>query len=325
MRVLFAGGSEISLPSLRRTAENHEVAAVLTHPDKPAGRGRKYVQNPVKAEALALDLPVLEAEKLDLELREQVAGLEPEILVVVSYGKIFGPKFLSLFPRGGINLHPSLLPKYRGPSPIQAAILDGDSKTGITVQRLAPAMDSGAVLEQEEVPLSGGETAGSLTERVAGPGAEMLLRVLDRIEAGIERETPQAEAEATYCSLVSKKDAVIDWTEAAIQIARGVRAYSPWPKARTTFRGNPLFILEAEAVDAEATGAPGVSEKISGPGTEAPGKVTGVDKNSGILIQTGNGTLKVKRLQLGGKKPLDFTSFLNGVHGFIGTVLGAEE
>ena len=317
MRVLFAGGSEISLPSLRRTAENHDVLSVLTHPDKRAGRGRKQIQNPVKAEALNLDIPVLEAEKLDSEVREQVRRLAPEILVVVSYGKIFGPEFLRVFPRGGINLHPSLLPKYRGPSPIQAAILGGDDKTGITVQRLAPAMDSGAVLEQEEVPLTGRETAVSLAERVAGPGAEMLLRVLSRIEEGNEREVPQSEEQATYCTLVTKQDAVIDWGKSAVRIDREVRAYYPWPKARTSFDGTPLFILEAEPL--ELSTASGAGEG------EPPGRVAGVDKGSGILIQTGNGTLIVKRLQLGGKKPLDWKSFLNGVHGFIGTVLGAEE
>ncbi|MFP4564762.1 MAG: methionyl-tRNA formyltransferase [Spirochaetia bacterium] len=313
MRVLFAGGSQISVPSLRKIAENHDVVSVLTHPDKRAGRGRKSSQNPVKAEALLLDLPVLETEKLDADFREQAEKLDPEILVVVSYGKIFGPKSLSLFPRGGVNLHPSLLPKYRGPSPIQAAILSGDEKTGITVQRLAPAMDSGAVLEQEEIPLSGRETAGELTDRVAGPGAEMLQRVLARIEAGTERETPQAEDEATYCTLITQEDAVIEWGRSAVQIDREVRAYNPWPKARSSFSGKPLFILEAEPA--------GPGDNPAGP----PGKVTGVDKNSGILVQTGNGTLSLKRLQLGGKKPLDWKSFLNGVHGFVGTVLGAEE
>ena len=313
MRVLFAGGSEISVPSLRRVAENHDVVSVMTHPDKRAGRGRKRSVNPVKAEALRLDLPVLEAEKLDADFREQIERLDPEILVVVSYGKIFGPKFLSLFPFGGVNLHPSLLPKYRGPSPIQAAILGGDEVTGITVQRLAPAMDSGAVLEQEEIPLTGRETAGELTERAAEPGARMLLRVLDRIEAGTVRETPQAEEEATYCTLISRADAEIDWTRSAVRIDREVRAYNPWPKAKSTFRGAPLSILEA---DPDTSG---------GRPKEVPGKVTGVDKNSGILVQTGNGTLRVKRLQLGGKKPLDWKSFINGVHGFIGTVLGAEE
>ena len=310
LRVLFAGTPEMAVPSLVRIAEQHPIVGVLTAKDQEVGRGRKIVSSPVKQKAIELGLQVLTPEKLDGVLREQVRNLSPDILVVVAYGKIFGPKFLDLFPRGGINLHPSLLPKYRGPSPIPEAILRGDPKTGITIQKITLHMDAGPILLQEVIPLNGTETTLSLTRYCAERGAELLVQVLKEIEMGTVQEIPQDESQATYCKLITKEDGEIHWSIPAVQIERMVRAYNPWPTAWTWYRGTILKILEASVFH------PSSQE-------ERAGKVVGVDKEKGILVQTGQGILAIGRLQLQSRKALDFASFLNGERNIIGTILGA--
>ncbi|GAB4363845.1 MAG: methionyl-tRNA formyltransferase [Spirochaetales bacterium] len=309
LRVLFAGTPEMAIPSLVRIAKAHPVVGVLTAPDQVAGRGRRVLPSPVKQEALRLGLPVWTPEKLDGAIRQQVGALSPEILVVVAYGKIFGPKFLSLFPRGGINLHPSLLPRYRGPSPIPAAILRGDAETGITIQKISLRMDAGPILLQEVIPLQGTETTASLTKYCAERGAELLVQVLEEIERGVAKEVPQEESQATYCRLLRKEDGNIDWSLPVSEIERMVRAFDPWPTAWTVHRGEVLKILGASIFH------PSSREDL-------PGKVIGVDKKKGILVQTGEGILAVHRLQLQSRKALDFSSFLNGERDFIGVVLG---
>lgn len=316
LRVLFAGTPDIAVPSLEAVAAGHTVVGVLTNPDRDAGRGRKTAESPVKTAAAALGLPVFQPEKLDTAFRLVVQVLAPDILAAVAYGRIFGPKFLALFPRGGINLHPSLLPRYRGPAPINAAILNGDRETGITVQRLAPRMDAGDILLQERMPLSGRETAGSLTALAAEKGALLLARALDLIAAGAETPVPQDEAAATYCSLLSKEQGLIDWRRDAGAIERMTRAYDPWPGARTFFRGDSLAVLRAAVFG---------DRDLPVAGARPPGKVLGVDKGRGILIQTGKGVLAVEELRLQSRNAMDFRSFLNGTRGFIGSVLGVAE
>ncbi len=310
LKVLFAGTPEMAVPSLVAVAKQYPVVGVLTSPDQEVGRGRKTVPSPVKQKARELGLLVITPEKLDGTVREQVGSLSPEILVVVAYGKIFGPRFLSLFPRGGINLHPSLLPRYRGPSPIPAAILGGDPATGITIQKLALQMDAGPILLQEVIPLNGTETTASLTELCAERGAELLLRVLEGIETGTVKEIPQDEDQATYCKLITKDDGKIQWSTPAVQIERMVRAYDPWPAAWTLYQGAVLKILKASVFHPSKKG-------------EKEGKVIGVDKEKGILVQTGEGILAIHKLQLQARKVLDFASFLNGERDFIGSILGA--
>jgi methionyl-tRNA formyltransferase len=311
LRVLFAGSPDIALPSLRVTAARHKVVGVLTNPDRPAGRGRKTVFSPVKTLALELGLPVFQPERLDSSFRTTLTALEPDILVVVAYGVIFGPKFLECFPRGGVNLHPSLLPKYRGPAPVNAAILNGDPETGITIQRIAREVDSGDIILQERVPLTGRETAASLTALTAERGAVLLSDALDLIVRDAAVYTPQDAGGATYCLRIEKEDGRIDWRRPAVEIERMVRAYSPWPSAWTLYKGETLRILAAGAISGgEATAA------------TPPGKISGVDKGIGILVQTGEGLLVVRELQLQSKKAMDFVSFLNGVRDFSGSVLG---
>jgi methionyl-tRNA formyltransferase len=312
VKILFAGTPEIAVPSLRACAASHTVAGVLTNPDRAAGRGRSVSFPPVKEAALDLGLRVLQPEKPGAAFRETVLALAPEILVVFAYGRIFGPRFLECFPRGGVNVHPSLLPRYRGPSPIPAAILGGDSRTGITIQSLAPQMDAGDIILQESFPLTGKETTGSLTAAAAEKGAELLAKALNLIAEGKASRVPQDAAAASYCGLLTRQEAKIDWKAGAAHIERMIRAFDPWPGAWTDFKGAALRILAAEAL-----ARPAGEETLSAPGT-----VTGVDTHRGILIQTGSGLLAVRGLQLQAKMAMDFASFMNGVRGCMGSVLG---
>lgn len=323
MRILFAGTPDMAVPTLHALADAESVVGVLTAPDRSKGRGRRLLPSPVKAAAMERDVPVLQPPRLGAEAREAVRELEPEILVVVAYGRIFGPKFLSLFPRGGINLHPSLLPKYRGPSPIPAAILAGESRTGITVQRVAREMDSGDILRQEELPLSGTETTASLSDYVAREGAKLVLETVRDLAEGRAAPSPQDHDEASYCGLISKQDGEIDWSSSAARIERMTRAYNPWPGAYTFFGDQRLTIWRAEVLPAgpEAAGLAGAAAPGAAEGTN-PGLVLGVDKARGILIQTGDGVLAAQRLQLQSRSAADWQSFLNGARDILNGTLG---
>lgn len=313
MKILFAGTPDIAVPSLKSLAENFEVAGVLTAADKVSGRGRKITAPPVKTAALELGLTVLQPSHLGAEARTEVSALDADLLVVFAYGRIFGPKFLSLFPQGGINMHPSALPSYRGPSPISAAILAGERDTALTVQQLALEMDAGDIIRQTAYPLDGTETTASLTESVALAAAGELVEAVRDVSMGKVQRIPQNNSEATYCRLIAKDDGIIDWDSSAASIERMVRAFTPWPKARTSLGAEALVILEAALAPEDV--------QIDMTSTK-PGTVLGVDKSRGILIQTGNGILAAERLQLASRKPLDFRSFLNGVTMENGTILG---
>jgi len=311
LRVLFAGSPAIAVPSLEAvySQDGIELAGVLTNPDSPKGRHGTPQPTEVAEAAQKLNVSVLKPLKLDSPIREQIGLLNPDILVSFAYGRIFGPKFLSLFPLGGINIHPSLLPKYRGPSPIQAAILNRDTETGITVQTLALEMDQGDILAVEQMPLSGRETASSLSELAAQKGAQLLIEVLIKIANGTITRTAQNHSEASYCALISRDDGLIDWNLSAAQIEAKIRAFDPWPLCRTVHNDRELFILEAGIFKGQ--------EPI-----KSPGQVLGIDKNNGILIQTGDGILSVTRLQYQAKKALFWRDFLNGVRDFSETQLG---
>ncbi len=313
MKVLFAGTPAIAVPSLQAIAVQHQVVGVLTNPDTAAGRKLQTSHSAVKQAALELGLLVLQPEKLDLTAREAVAALGADILVCVAYGFIFGPKFLGLFPLGGINLHPSLLPRHRGPSPLSAAILAGDAESGITVQRLALEMDAGDILVQERFALDGRETTARLTDFAGRQVAGLLLQSLAGLADATLAGKAQNGGQASFCQLIQRQDALIDWGQSADFIDRQVRAYDPWPRAFTTWNGEVLTILESQPV---------VAGEFMNPELAVPGKVLRVDKSKGILVQTGNGLLALRRLQLPAKKALDFQAFANGARGFIGSILG---
>ncbi|WP_455381118.1 methionyl-tRNA formyltransferase [Salinispira pacifica] len=321
MRLLFAGTPPIAVPSLQLLAAKHQIVGVLTAPDRPSGRGRALEPAAVKRAAVELGLPLFQPERLGADARREISPAGAQLLVCVAYGKIFGPRFLALFPQGGLNLHPSLLPRYRGPAPIPAAILAGDDVTGVTIQALAAEMDAGDIYLQRRIALDGSETAGSLSAVAARVGAEALLEVVDAVAAGRAERTPQDHSRATYTHILDKEEGRIDWSLAAEQIERMVRAFDPWPLAFTTLKSLRLNILAASVLARSAENGPDPVSAGAGERSE-PGKVTGVDKKAGILVQTGNGMLSVQKLQLQNRKPLDWKSFLNGVRDLPGTRFG---
>jgi methionyl-tRNA formyltransferase len=318
MRILFAGSPAIAVPAMKSIAalsgEGFELAGLLTRADSPKGRSGK--PEPTECALAALQLPtspisILKPEKLDSPAREQAAALKADLLVSFAYGKIFGPKFLALFPLGGINIHPSLLPQYRGPTPIPAVILNRETATGITIQRLAAELDSGDILVQEKVALHGRETTASLSESMAEKAAELLPAALRSIANGTLRARPQDHSGVTYCSLITREDGLIDWNRSAVEIDARIRAFDPWPLSWTMHENLQLFILQAEVLEENTDNTAAL-----------PGQVLGKDKDKGILIQTGAGILAVSRLQYQTKKALAWKDFLNGARNFLGARLG---
>ena len=321
MRVLFAGSPDIAVPSLIRVSFEHEIVGVLTNPESAKGRGLSLERTPVAEAAYDLfgeKVPILQSERLGAEARAAVSALEPEILVTYAYGRIFGPKFLALFPRGGVNVHPSLLPRYRGPAPIPSAILARDGSTAITVQRLALEMDSGDILGQLVLPLSGTETAEDLSEVAAIMGADLLSQVLEDIREGREKARPQV-GEPSYCTMLRKEDGLVDWRASLLDIDAKIRAFYPWPGAFTYFRGMRLNILEAFPFP-HITFAAGPSSLDFE--DAAPGTILGLDKSRGIMVQTIDGLIALRRLQVQHKKALPYREFANGMRDLAGTVLG---
>jgi methionyl-tRNA formyltransferase len=339
LRVLFAGSPAIAVPSLRALAESclsggpFLFAGVLTNPDRPRGRSLKPEPTDIARAAgmyqaafagQGLAPPeLLKPETLNGQAREAVAALAPDILVSFAYGRIFGPRFMALFPLGGINVHPSLLPKYRGASPVQEAILRRDRVTGVCVQRIAPEMDTGNILACAEIPLDGSETAESLSARAGKTGAALLIETLRGAAAAgtLPGGTPQ-RGEASYCSRLEKKSGRIDWSMNAEVICARIRACTPWPLAYTGHRGETVYILEASPLN---TAPDTVSRSCSGSPDGVPGTVLCADKKNGILIQTGGGILAARRLQYRARKALPWQAFLNGVRDFTGARLGMED
>ena len=335
MRILFIGTPAIAVPSLRAISEMElkgkgvTLAGVLTNPDRPRRHGQAEPSD-VSAAASALDaarkeralppIAQLKPEKLDARAREDVAALSPELLVSFAYGRIFGPRFLALFPLGGINIHPSLLPKYRGASPIPAVILNKEKETGVCIQKLAAEMDSGNILASLQIELSGRETTASLTETVSEKAALLLGELLLDFGPRTARARPQ-EGEAVYCSEIKKEAGLIDWGKGAAEIEAQIRAFTPWPLSFTRLGKDTLIILEAQCAAAHTAPAAAPQTEIKTDVPAPPGTVLGTDRR-GILIQTGDGILAVKKLQWQTKKALDWKAFCNGERGFKGVILG---
>ncbi len=310
MRILFAGTAEIAVPSLRALSQHYEIAAVLTNTDKRGARGKALVPSAVKNEAEKLGIPVLQFDHLGREAREAVRAYACDTLVCFAYGRLFGPKFLSLFPFEQLNIHPSLLPLLRGPSPIQGAIFSQASESGISIQRIASEMDSGDVLLAEQFPLNGDETTASLSSFVAERAADLAVRALGKLQRGTAVFSPQ-RGEATYTKLITPVMAELDFTSPAKALHAQIRAMNPWPKARTTYQGQTLLI----------TGVHGTIDEVGEDSTDTNipvGTVVAKQKNKGIAITTSEGLLWVTRLQLEKRKEMDWQSFLNGNQDFLG-------
>ena len=325
LKVLYAGSPAAAARTLELLIEysadsecGFEICGVLSNPPTAKGRHKTPTPTPVTFTAEKFGLSCLTPEHLNAECREQVSMLAPDILVCFAYGHIFGPKFLSLFKFGGLNLHPSALPKYRGCSPVNAAILNRDTETAFTVQTLSLAMDEGNIVRQKKIALTGAETAGSLLNAAAEDGAALLCDALSEISrtGQLPAGTPQI-GEASYTTVISKDDAQIDWTKSAEEIDAFVRAYSPEPCAWTTENGSALKILAGKIFSgASATGADE---------TAVCGTVLQFEKNAGILVQCGGGIYAVTELQRQGKNAAKAKDFINGARSFIGTVLGGQE
>ena len=308
-RILFAGTPEIALPTLRVLAAAPGLTlGVLTNPDASSGRSRELHPSPVKALGQSLGLEVFSPAKLDGDFRAQMEG-RWDLLLSFAYGKIFGPKFLALFPRGGMNIHPSLLPRWRGPSPLNAALIAGDSRSGLSIQTLALEMDSGDLIYQETWELNGRETAESLGEKAALRASEVIVSVVQEYLSGQAVLRPQSTQGITYCHLLKKEDGLIDWNLSAKEIEWKIRGLNPWPGAFTSLQGQKLTLWEAGVVEKNASEA-------------LPGTIIDLDKKEGILVQTAQGLLAVRQLQLASKKSMDHRSFINGFPGLPGLRLG---
>lgn len=338
LRILFAGTPEIAVPTLQGLAAHFTVVGVLTNPDRVRSRGRKVTPSPVKACAEELGIPVIQPEHLYREAREQVAALRPDILVSFAYGRIFGPKFLALFPYGGVNVHPSLLPRWRGSTPIPAAILAGDAVTGITIQQIAREMDTGDILEQLEIPLTGRETTASLSELAARLSPALAIKALAAIASGNAAPAAQQESAVTYCGMLEKSAGLIDWQESATTISRKVRAFYPWPKTTTRLRGKGLAVIEAAPLDAVVTtlqpdgtlvtawqDAERRALSISHTYSVVPGRILGAVRGAGIIVVCGEGSaIGITRLQPETRNEMDWHAYLQGDHDCIGRVLGMD-
>jgi methionyl-tRNA formyltransferase len=308
--VAFAGSAEFAVPALTAIAGSpHRIALVITQPDRPAGRGRRPTASPVKNSALALGLPVLAPQRLDAESTAALAAHAPDALVVVAYGLLIPQALLALPKLGGINVHASLLPRWRGAAPVQRAIEAGDAVTGVAIMRMEPTLDTGPLYRQERVAIADNDTSAKLAARLADLGARLVVCVLDDLERGTARLTPQARDGASYAAKLRKSEAAIDWRDSAQLIARRIRAFDPWPVASTTVDGAPLRIWAARP-DAEPTSA-------------APGQVLAAT-GEGIAVATGRGRLWLTRVQPPDRKPVTGGEYVNAIgrDALLGRVLG---
>ncbi|RHP29930.1 methionyl-tRNA formyltransferase [Lachnotalea sp. AF33-28] len=308
MRAIFMGTPDFAVPALEALVEGgHEVAAVITQPDKPKGRSGALQFPPVKEKALAYGLPVYQPVKVkDAGFLELLESLKPDVIIVAAYGRILPKTILDLPVYGCINVHASLLPKYRGAAPIQQAILDGETQTGVTTMYMAEGIDTGDILLQTVIPIAEDETGGSLFEKLSKAGGPLLLETLKALEEGTVKRTPQT-GEISHTGMLSKASGLIDWNRPAAELERMVRGLNPWPSAYTSLNGKTLKIWEAAVIEGGCEGQ--------------PGEITGTSF-TGILIQTGQGILEVRQLQLEGKKRMDALAFLRGHKLPIHTVLG---
>jgi methionyl-tRNA formyltransferase len=311
MRIVFMGTPEFAVPSLEGIISNgYEVVGVYTQPDKAAGRGRVVEESPVKKTAQRHNLNILQPVNMkSAETRAQLADLRPDAIIVAAFGQILPQPVLDIPSFGCINIHPSLLPKYRGVAPVPAAILNGDEFTGVSIMLLDKGVDTGPVLTNVHVPVLPQDTAGSLLEKLSHTGAQLLLDTLPGWFRKEIKPQPQNNAEASYTKILTKEAGEIDWKLTAMQISRRVRAYQPWPGCYTRWQGKQLKILEAVP--------------LSGEGEKEPGRVVPVrDSAAAFGVTTEDGILGVVKVQLEAKKVVTAKEFLNGQRQLMGSMLG---
>lgn len=297
MKILFAGTPDFAVPSLQALVDAEaDISGVFTQPDRPAGRGQRPRVSPVKAFAQKHALPVLQPGSLEEET-DTIIGLDPQLIVVVAYGNLLPETVLEIPQRGCVNIHASLLPRWRGAAPIQRAILAGDKETGITLMQMDKGLDTGDILVQARTPIRPNETAGSLHDKLALLGGSVLKKALQHLMSGEINPVAQNSDEATYASKMTKDESNLDWTQSAVELNRQLLGFNPWPVARTV-DGSTLLKLWAGEVTNNESGSP-------------PGTVIESSKN-GILVQCGQGSLNITLLQRPGGRPLPALDFLHG-------------
>jgi methionyl-tRNA formyltransferase len=325
LRLVFAGTSAFGVPSLRALhASRHEVSLVITQPDRRAGRKKELAPPPIKLLAASLNFPLIQPERINSpEAHAALTAADPDVLVVISYGQILKPKTLSIPRLCTLNVHASLLPRHRGASPIQTAILSGDAETGVTIMVMDEGLDTGPILLSTPTPILPSDTAGSLHDRLAKLGAPLLLRALDGLETKTLQPTPQDASEATQTRLLTKDDGLIDWHLPAVDIERKIRAFTPWPSAFTdlTIRGRPRrLIIESATLEPEPSPPAGPRQPLAtasgepsnvAPASPSPGTVL---ESSGdrLVVATGSVPLRLTSLRPAGRPSMSAAAFLCG-------------
>ena len=302
MVVVFLGTPQFAVPTLRRLLDSaHSVAGVITQPDRPRGRGQKITHAPVKALALERGIPVYQPERLKPpEVADALRAWRADLGVVAAYGRII-PEHLLTIPRFGmINVHASLLPKYRGAAPVHRAVINGDSQTGVTIMRVVKELDAGGMLAKLTRPIAPDETSDVVETALADRGAELLVTVVDQLASGTAREEPQDKTQATYAPRLTKEEGLIDWTQSASQIHNRVRGLYPWPHAYTFFKGTRLIVLRSVVATRNESAA-----------ATNPGTITGVTSEA-IHVATGDGALAILDVQPEGRRAMRAHDFLLG-------------
>lgn len=310
MRVVFMGTPDFAVPVLEALTESkHEVVAVVTQPDKRKGRGKEMQYAPVKTAALNHGIEVYQPAKVkDEEFQNVLRDINADVIVVVAFGQILPPSIIHMPKYGCINVHASLLPKYRGAAPIQWAVIDGEKETGITTMQMDEGLDTGDMMLKEVVPVDEKETGGSLHDKLAACGGKIILETLQKVEDGTVTYTKQDDSKSNYAKMLDKNLGKIDFTKKAVEIERLIRGLNPWPSAYTKLNGKTLKIWDADVLEGE---------------NETPGKIVNITKDQ-IWISTGEGILAVNELQLEGKKRMNTEDFLRG-YKMENAVLGMEE
>ena len=312
MRIVYMGTPEFAAVALDAIVKEHEVVAVITQPDKPQGRNRKLVPTPVKVKAQAYDIPVYQPVKIrEEESVQMIRDYNPDVIVVAAYGQILPESILNIPKYGCINIHASLLPKYRGAAPIERAIIDGEVVTGVTTMYMAKGLDTGDMIEKAEVPITGEDTGASLHDKLAEAGAALILTTLAKLEAGTVTRTKQDDAQSCYAAMLTKELGRMDFTRPAVELERLIRGLNPWPCAYTTIDGKNVKLYKAEVINLDAQMRQTLQEKSEQILAFAPGEIVEVTKKY-FVIACGEGALRVRNLQPEGKKAMDTSAYLNG-------------
>lgn len=313
MRIVFMGTPDFSVPALKALVEaGHQVIAVVTQPDKPRGRGKEVQMTPVKIQAMEYGIPVYQPAKVrEASFVEVLQGMEADVYVVIAFGQLLPKAVLELPKYGCINIHASLLPKYRGAAPIQWCVIDGERETGITTMMMDVGLDTGDMLEKTVIPIEEKETGGSLHDKLSLAGGALILSTLKKLEEGTLVRTPQTDEGTCYAKMLTKSLGDIDWNQSAVSIERLIRGLNPWPSAYTLWNGKTIKIWSADVTTSREAAAFLSESGVPSETGITPGTVVCSDKHS-LVVCTGDGLLSVRELQMEGKKRMDTPAFLRG-------------